>query len=372
MIALLLLLQLPVAARADTVKPVHDAIRYDILIAVSDTGAHIVGEVETIWVLGSDAPVVVPLDSAMRVVRVLIDGRENTRVHRTAYGRDGNIVYIPHDKQAGDTLTHPNSLSRHGTRWPGGAQSTPTGQPHLLRRQLARPGPPVAAGAGPPLRQGGGELPGGGAARSRGDRERHPGEGGYAGPEPCRLAVPARRPGFPSSNFVIGAARMAVTPLTPASCSAPCVPADRLGLSAGLGVRGPGLQRRARHRGVFQRASSGPFPIRAWRTCESSTRFGGMENATAIFYADADVRRERNVGEEIIAHETAHQWFGDAVTEADWHHLWLSEGFATYLAALWIGHVAWRQRVPGEDAAACGDGVLPGRRRAPRSRRSTP
>ena len=83
-LALLLALQGPLAARADTVKTVHDAIRYDILIAVSDTGAHIVGEVETVWVLGSDAPVVVPLDSAMRVVRVLIDGRENTRVHRTA------------------------------------------------------------------------------------------------------------------------------------------------------------------------------------------------------------------------------------------------------------------------------------------------
>jgi aminopeptidase N len=39
----------------------------------------------------------------------------------------------------------------------------------------------------------------------------------------------------------------------------------------------------------------------------------------------------------VVAHETAHQWFGDAVTEADWHHLWLSEGFATYLAALWQG-----------------------------------
>jgi aminopeptidase N len=42
--------------------------------------------------------------------------------------------------------------------------------------------------------------------------------------------------------------------------------------------------------------------------------------------------------EGLIAHETAHQWFGDAVTERDWSHVWLSEGFATYFAALWTRH----------------------------------
>ena len=41
------------------------------------------------------------------------------------------------------------------------------------------------------------------------------------------------------------------------------------------------------------------------------------------------------MGEGVVAHETAHQWFGDAVSQSDWHHVWLSEGFATYGAALW-------------------------------------
>ena len=78
----------------------------------------------------------------------------------------------------------------------------------------------------------------------------------------------------------------------------------------------------------------GPFPYEKLAHLQSSTRFGGMENASAIFYADAGFRRG-TMGDGVVAHETAHQWFGDAVTERDWPHLWLSEGFATYFAALW-------------------------------------
>jgi len=81
----------------------------------------------------------------------------------------------------------------------------------------------------------------------------------------------------------------------------------------------------------------GPFPYEDLKHLQSSTRFGGMENATAIFYADAAFRTGR-MNEGLIAHETAHQWFGDAVTEREWSHLWLSEGFATYFSALWTQH----------------------------------
>ena len=78
----------------------------------------------------------------------------------------------------------------------------------------------------------------------------------------------------------------------------------------------------------------GTFPYEKLAHLQSSTRFGGMENAGAIFYADGLFRRG-GVGEGLIAHETAHQWFGNSATERDWPHLWLSEGFATYFAALW-------------------------------------
>lgn len=73
----------------------------------------------------------------------------------------------------------------------------------------------------------------------------------------------------------------------------------------------------------------GPFPYEKLAHVESATKYGGMENASAIFYAEQPYV-DRTMGESVVRHETAHQWFGDAVTERDFHHLWLSEGFATY------------------------------------------
>jgi aminopeptidase N len=77
----------------------------------------------------------------------------------------------------------------------------------------------------------------------------------------------------------------------------------------------------------------GPYPYENLKHVQSSTRFGGMENSSAIFYAEKPYV-ERRMGEGVVRHETAHQWFGDAVTPRDWPHLWLSEGFATYFDAV--------------------------------------
>jgi aminopeptidase N len=87
---------------------------------------------------------------------------------------------------------------------------------------------------------------------------------------------------------------------------------------------------------LFSRLA-GPYPYEKLAHVASSTRYGGMENAGAIFYA-ASLFRPGSPSEGLIAHETAHQWFGDAVTEREWPHVWLSEGFATYFAALWTEH----------------------------------
>lgn len=40
--------------------------------------------------------------------------------------------------------------------------------------------------------------------------------------------------------------------------------------------------------------------------------------------------------ESVVAHELAHQWYGDLVTNENWHHIWLHEGFATYSEGLWL------------------------------------
>jgi len=79
----------------------------------------------------------------------------------------------------------------------------------------------------------------------------------------------------------------------------------------------------------------GPMAYHKLAHVQSKTRYGGTENAGAIFYNERVFDPGRDT-EGLIVHETAHQWFGDAVTEADWSQLWLSEGFATYLTHLWF------------------------------------
>ncbi len=79
----------------------------------------------------------------------------------------------------------------------------------------------------------------------------------------------------------------------------------------------------------------GPYPYEKLAHVESSTRFGGMENSSAIFYGRGGWEARR-MGEGVIAHETAHQWFGDAVSPASWYHIWVSEGFASYFGPLYF------------------------------------
>lgn len=88
----------------------------------------------------------------------------------------------------------------------------------------------------------------------------------------------------------------------------------------------------------------GPYPYKKLANVQSTTRYGGMENASNIFYFENSVTGN-NEREGLIAHEIAHQWFGDSASEADWYHVWLSEGFATYFTNLYFEHTYGRDRL---------------------------
>jgi aminopeptidase N len=88
----------------------------------------------------------------------------------------------------------------------------------------------------------------------------------------------------------------------------------------------------------------GPFAYEKLANVQSASVSGAMESATAIFYGQDLVsgKREARLG-NIIVHEIAHQWWGNAVTEADWDDVWLSEGFATYFTLLFREHAYGRE-----------------------------
>jgi aminopeptidase N len=89
----------------------------------------------------------------------------------------------------------------------------------------------------------------------------------------------------------------------------------------------------------------GPFAYEKLANVQSNSVNGGMEAATAIFYGDRSVTGTRSVRwRNVIIHEVAHQWFGNAVTEYDWDDVWLSEGFATYFTLLFIEHAYGRDQ----------------------------
>ncbi len=87
----------------------------------------------------------------------------------------------------------------------------------------------------------------------------------------------------------------------------------------------------------------GPFSYEKLANVQSNSVSGGMEAASAIFYSAGSVAGTRPVRwRNVVIHEIAHQWFGDAVTESDWDNVWLSEGFATYFTLLFIEHAYGR------------------------------
>jgi aminopeptidase N len=110
----------------------------------------------------------------------------------------------------------------------------------------------------------------------------------------------------------------------------------------------------------FSQATGHPYPYAKYaQTTVADFQWGGMENISATTQTLRTLHDERAAldfsSEGLVAHEAAHQWFGDFVTCDGWDHIWLNEGFAVYFTALYKGHAR------GEDELAWEiDGVKEG------------
>ncbi|MGB5597034.1 MAG: M1 family metallopeptidase, partial [Crocosphaera sp.] len=85
-----------------------------------------------------------------------------------------------------------------------------------------------------------------------------------------------------------------------------------------------------------------PYPKYA-QVCVNDFIFGGMENTSTTLLTDRCLLDEKAVidqpfTESLVAHELAHQWFGDLVVIKHWSHAWIKEGMASYSEVLWTEH----------------------------------
>ena len=85
---------------------------------------------------------------------------------------------------------------------------------------------------------------------------------------------------------------------------------------------------------AFYESLFGPYPFAELGSTATLQQLGWSLESQAMIVYDPSALREATV-----AHEVAHQWFGDSVTPERWQDIWLNEGFATYAAALWAEHV---------------------------------
>ncbi len=94
--------------------------------------------------------------------------------------------------------------------------------------------------------------------------------------------------------------------------------------------------------GFYSRVFGLDYPYAKYAQVAAHDFPGGLENISATTLTDLTLHSAAGEPDEssigLVAHELAHQWFGDLVTERSWANAWLSEGFATFGAALYAGH----------------------------------
>ena len=87
----------------------------------------------------------------------------------------------------------------------------------------------------------------------------------------------------------------------------------------------------------------GPYSYAKLANMQAKTKWGGLENAGTIAYNEKSITGKNKI-QGLMAHEIAHQWFGNSATEDSWNHVWLSEGFATYFTILYQENVLGNEK----------------------------
>jgi aminopeptidase N len=322
--------------------PGFDAVHYDIALALPDTGSYIRGITRARIALVEPRADTLRLDLVgLAVERVRVNGRDAAHRHEA-----GKIhVPVPASAAVGDTITvevayagRPDDGLIIGTNVHGRPTAFADNWPDRARFWFPSIDHPsdkatvaFAVSAPEPW-----------AVVANGERRddvalEPPAPAAVTGARRAVWRWATDRP-IPTYTMVIGAAEFAI-----GRAGEACAPSGDACIETTWWVFPPDT---AHARRVFRRADQmvsfysalvAPFPYEKLAHVQSSTRYGGMENVSAIFYSERAIAAGRDI-EGTVAHETAHQWFGDAVTEADWHHLWLSEGFATYFGALFFEH----------------------------------
>jgi aminopeptidase N len=136
--------------------------------------------------------------------------------------------------------------------------------------------------------------------------------------------------------YALGAARFAVRHAGEAAT----VPLQSWVFPQDRAVVMPAFEAPAKAAAEFFAETIAPYPFEKLANVQAIGFKGGIEHASAIFYDEETVASRPIVG--LVAHEVAHQWWGNSVTESDWNDVWLSEGFATYFALLFSEHAEGR------------------------------